>query len=399
MAEFGSTGPVGIPREYRAELEGHVVGSGIDGGNWFDDIGHGIRHASHEFGKGVQTARRAVRHGIEGPAKWTARELGETFQGTDPTKADYDPAMGGYCTKVQDEHDTKLTKFIDDSELNLDNIKNRNKDIGASVSRLRAAQRNVQLDVATEQGEQGDGDSNPYSSAMTPGGPVQEGGGYIDHVHSLPTTIKDLVLQHGVPALNNAMYNYAYPESSELREAALMKNMTEPNWASSAMFGAGHERAESSAYAYGFIDGGNFPGLPMPGLPHEGGTPSPSDPGAYPGDKVKKGIDDETGPTPKEKEAAEDRARLRAKICGHTLFGKAQACGGLDTCDKAAAASYKMGMANYEAKARGEIDEMRDAQHHSLSQDLAEARAQNSVNLARAQAQAPGGPGGPSPYD
>jgi len=120
---------------------------------------------------------------------------------------------------------------------------------------------------------------------------------------------------------------------------------------------------------------------------------------AYPGDKVKKGIDDETGPTPKEKEAAEDRARLRAKICGHTLFGKAQACGGLDTCDKAAAASYKMGMANYEAKARGEIDEMRDAQHHSLSQDLAEARAQNSVNLARAQAQAPGGPGGPSPYD
>ena len=68
----------------------------------------------------------------------------------------------------------------------------------------------MQLDVAVDQaaqGEKGDGDANPYSSAMTRGGPVQ-GGGYIDHVHSLPTHIKDLVMQHGVPALNNAMYSY-----------------------------------------------------------------------------------------------------------------------------------------------------------------------------------------------
>ena len=56
-------------------------------------------------------------------------------------------------------------------------------------------------------------------------------------------------------------------------------------------------------------------------------------------------------------------------------------------------------MDNYEAKQRAEIEDMRDAQHRSLSQNLAEARAQNQVNLARAQAQAPGGPSGHSPYN
>ena len=295
--------------------------------------------------------------------------------------------MGAYCRKVQDEHDSKLGKFINDSELNLDNIRNRNEDITSSVGRLKAAQKNVQLNVAADQaaqGEQGDGDANPYSSRMTQGGPVQ-GGGYIDHVHSLPTHIKDLVMQHGVPALNNAMYRYAYPQSNDLREAALMKNMTEPNWASS-MFGAGAEDE------YGFIDGGNWPSNRR--APSGIGPKGPGEAGGYGRPHMSE----------KEQKAKMDREKLRGSICGHTITGwmhgdSAQKCGGLDACDKVAADSYKTGMNNYEAKARGEIDEMRDAQHHSLSQNLADARAQNQLNLARAQAQAPGGPSGRSPYN
>ena len=205
---------------------------------------------------------------------------------------------------------------------------------------------------------------------MTQGGPVQ-GGGYIDHVHSLPTHIKDLVMQHGVPALNNAMYSYAYPQSNDLREAALMKNMTEPNWASS-MFGAGAEDE------YGFIDGGNWPSNRR--APSGIGPKGPGEAGGYRRPHMSE----------KEQKAKMDREKLRGSICGHTITGwmggdSAQKCGGLDTCDKVAADSYKTGMNNYEAKARGEIDEMRDAQHHSLSQNLADARAQNQLNLARAQ--------------
>ena len=46
--------------------------------------------------------------------------------------------------------------------------------------------------------------------------------------------MKYLALQHGVPAMNRWVMQYAYPQN-DLREAALMRNMTEPNWASRLM--------------------------------------------------------------------------------------------------------------------------------------------------------------------
>ena len=70
--------------------------------------------------------------------------------------------------------------------------------------------------------------------ALGPGG--QEGGGYVDDAKS---TMKYLALQHGVPAMNRWMMQYAYPQDDVgmRREAALMQNMTAPNWASRWMEG------------------------------------------------------------------------------------------------------------------------------------------------------------------
>ena len=82
--------PIRTMDEYAADLEADVVGSGIDGGNWFDDIGRGIKHAAHSVEHGVDDIVKAREHGSKfdkevrkdayGAARWLGREFGVSYQ-------------------------------------------------------------------------------------------------------------------------------------------------------------------------------------------------------------------------------------------------------------------------------------------------------------------------------
>lgn len=93
--------------------------------------------------------------------------------------------------------------------------------------------------------------ANPYvnrerDATMAMAGMDLEGQGYYDDAKA---ALKHVALQHGVPALNRFLIDYAYPKN-DLREAAMLKNMTESNWMSRMMYG--------DMYDYGYISGGNW---------------------------------------------------------------------------------------------------------------------------------------------
>ena len=203
--------------EYRAELEGDVVGSGygyISGGNWFSDIGHGISHAAHAAGKEISHLAHEAGEEHDKSVDWVNKNVGDPFnkfwkstlsrhifgadqyQGLDPSRDDYDPTLGKYCKGVEKDHADKFEAFKKKNEDAFDKMKKHIDDTKDRMAAQRMHDHDAQFAVQAQQASEGDsGDSegyNPYSGSQSHGGEGgQEGGGHnFLPNHSNPCTLR-----------------------------------------------------------------------------------------------------------------------------------------------------------------------------------------------------------------
>lgn len=189
--------------------------------------------------------------------------------------------------------------------------------------------------------------------------------------------------------MNRWMTHYAYPQN-DLREAALMKNMTGSNWASRLMYGAGDDEE-----GYGYIAGGNFPENPMGPHTWDPNAPQPGPSGAIPENKPEPEL---TPAEQKAKENYEARQNKKKMICGTSMLGNALSCGGMDVCDKKYKDALNKSVNNYQLSAQGRIQQMVDDMHAELNKNVAEHHTNSMVALAAQAATGPGGDAGLSPY-
>jgi len=242
--------------EFPDELE--FEGYGFAGGNWFDDIGHDIRHASHKFGTDFQHVRSRVRHGLadagrsvrkagDDVAWWYEMEDLPSFlpgphnqtANTNPNSVMYSKQLDDYC-KGQFKNST-------------DQLEQHNKQAYAQYNTQRQAriafESNMQHQgdaapaiASSMQGQPGsDPGLSPYSSGLDRKEQLQQTGGS-EATDKAAQVLKHLAVRYGLPAAQRWMANqYKLSQSAAnpatdryglLHEARFMKNMSEPNWAS-----------------------------------------------------------------------------------------------------------------------------------------------------------------------